>query len=118
MEQDRLLIVAMAEKCKAIVQNKPEDTRFALQQQLRPRHLLWMCNQILQHADDWPAIKLHRWLGFLQCGMMANLMLDMQGAKTMFNEAKKAYGKIGDDHDLVDHLDPEKTFEMDIGGQG
>jgi hypothetical protein len=118
MEQGRLLIAAMAERCKAIIQAKPEDTRFALQQELRPKHLLWMCHKVIEHADDWPAVKLHRWIGFVQCGMMANLMLDLAAAKAMFSEAKKSYGEIGNDLDLVDHLNPESSFDLEIGGQG
>jgi hypothetical protein len=118
MEQTTLLIVAMAEKCNAILSGKAEDARFALQKQLRPKHLAWMSKQIVKHADDWPAVKLHRWLGFIQCGMMANLILDLDGAQSMFNEAKKAHGNIADDIDLVDHLDSDSSFEIDLGGQG
>src|SRR5580704_1825023 len=36
-----------------------------------------MCKRIVKHAEDWPAIKLHRGLGFIQAGMIANLMLDL-----------------------------------------
>jgi hypothetical protein len=118
MDQATLLIVAMAEKCKAILETKVEDTRFALQRQLQPKHLLWMTKQIIKHAEDWPSVKLHRWIGFVQCGMMANLILDIDGAQSMFNEAKKAHGNIADDLDLVDHLDSDSSFEIDLGGQG
>jgi hypothetical protein len=73
MDQATLLIVAMAEKCKAILETKGED---------------------------------------------ANLILDIDGAQSMFNEAKKAHGNIADDLDLVDHLDSKSSFEIDLGGQG
>jgi hypothetical protein len=36
----------------------------------------------------------------------------------MFHEVKKAYGATSEDQDLIDHLDPNNPFEMDIGGQG
>jgi len=73
-----------------------------------------MCDKIEDHADDWPVTKLHRWVGFVQCGMMANRMLDLDGAKAMFDEAKTAYGGGGEDEEFIDHL----SGEMDIGGQG
>jgi hypothetical protein len=62
--------------------------------------------------------KMHRWIGFVQAGMMANRMLDLDGAKAMVDKAKNAFGEIREDHDLGDHLDPQSSFEMDIGGQG
>jgi hypothetical protein len=117
VDQANLLVVAMAERCLNIVQNKPEDVRFGLPESLRPDHLRWMCKVIVEHAEDWPAIKLHRWLGF-QAGMFANLMLDLDGAKAMFNKVKEQYGSVTKDQDLLDHLDPTKSFEMEIGGQG
>jgi hypothetical protein len=64
-----------------------------------------MCDNIQQHAEHWPSTKLHRWIGFVQAGMMANRMLDLDGAKAMFDKAKNAFGEIKEDHDLVDHLD-------------
>jgi hypothetical protein len=37
----------------------------------------------------------------------------------MFDEAKRAHGEASDDlEDLLDHLDPTNSFELDIGGQG
>jgi hypothetical protein len=50
--------------------------------------------------------------------MIANLMLDLEGAKIMFNKVKEQYGAVGKDRDLLDHLDPMTSFEMEIGGQG
>jgi hypothetical protein len=118
MDQADLLVRAMAERCLNILQDKPEDARFALPATLRPEHLRGMCKQIVEHAEDWPASKLHRWIGFVQAGMIANLMLDLEGAKIMFNKVKEQYGAVGKDRDLLDHLDPMTSFEMEIGGQG
>lgn len=118
MEQPHLLVRAMAERCLRIIQDKPEDVRFGLTAPLRPDHLRWMCKLIVEHAEDWPATNLHRWLGFVQAGMIANFMLDLDGAKAMFNKVKDEYGPIAQDQDLLDHLDPKKSFEMEIGGQG
>ena len=50
--------------------------------------------------------------------MIANLMLDLDGAKVMFNKIKEEYGSIAKDQDLIDHLDPTTSFDIEIGGQG
>ena len=118
MEQANLLVVAMAERCQRIIQEKAEDVRFGLPESLGPDHLRWMCKLIVEHAEDWPAIRLHRWLGFVQAGMIANFMLNRSGAKAMFNKAKEEYGSIAQDRDLLDHLDPTTSFEIETGGQG
>jgi hypothetical protein len=113
MKTAHRLIVAMAAQCRALIQQSAGASP-ALGGPLQPEHLLWMCDRIEDHAEDWPATKLHRWIGFVQCGMMANQMLDLDGAKAMFDQAKIAYGGSGEDEDLVDHL----SVEMDLGGQG
>jgi len=116
MDQDSQLITAMAEQCRTLIQNSPQNTPelpFSLQRQ----HLLWMCNQIENHAEQWRVSKLHRWIGFIQAGMLANKMLDLDSAKAMFAEAKAAY-RVEADEDLVDHLNPSSSFELDLGGQG
>jgi hypothetical protein len=118
VDQANLLVVAMAERCLKIIQDKLEDVRSGLPEPLRPKHLRWMCSLIVEHAEDWPAINLHRWIGFIQAGMIANLMLDLDGAKAMFNKIKEEYGSIAKDQDLIDHLDPQSSFKMDLGGQG
>ncbi len=107
------LIVAMAAQCQRLIQQSAA-TAAPLRGALHPKHLLWMCDKIEDHADDWPATKTHRWIGFVQCGMMANGMLDLAGTKAMFDEVKIAYGGAGEDEDLTDHL----SVEMDLGGQG
>src|SRR5262245_59742882 len=107
------LIVAMAMQCRRVIEQSAVTAR-PLQGALHPKPLLWMCDKIEDQDSNWPATKLHRWIGFVQCGMMANRMLDLDGAKTMFDEAKVAYGGAGEDEDLTDHL----SAEMDIGGQG
>jgi hypothetical protein len=118
VEQPNLLIRAMAERCQRIIQDKPGDTRFGLPEPLCPKHLRWMCKEIVEHAEDWPAVKLQRWIGFIQAGMIANFMLNLEGVKAMFNSVKEQYGSVADDQDLLDHLDPSSSFEMEIGGQG
>lgn len=117
MDNSTLLILAMAEQCKALI-DKAEFDDSTMPQALHSKHLLWMCERVSKHAGEWPATKLHRWIGFVQCGMMAIGVLDFDGAKSMFDEAKNAYGGHGDDEDLLDHLNPNSSFELEIGGQG
>jgi hypothetical protein len=118
MDNISLLVVAMAEQCRSLIQqwDKPAPS---LPKALQPKHLLWMCDQIDKHAECGPATKLHRWIGFVQAAMLANRMLDLDGLKAMFDEVKRAYGESSEDlADLVDHLDPTSAFKLDIGGQG
>jgi hypothetical protein len=115
MDNASLLVTAMARECKDQIlawQARESD----LPTPLQPQHLLWMCDTIEKHTEDWPATKLHRWIGFVQCAMMAHRMFDLEGAKAMFDKAKTAHGEVNED--LVDHLDPKNSFEFDIGGEG
>jgi hypothetical protein len=115
MDTASLLIKAMAEECRGLILrwNKPD---LDLPEALQPKHLESMCDRIEKHAEDWPAARLHRWIGFVQCAMMANRMLDLDGIKAMFDKVKNAYGEANED--LRDHLDPKDYFEFDIGGEG
>ncbi len=118
MENADRLVVAMTEQCRRLIQqwDKPAPE---LPKALQPKHLLWMCKKIEEHAEDGPATKLHRWIGFVQGAMLANRMLDLDGLRAMFDEAKAAHGETNEDiEDLTDHLDPTSSFEFDIGGQG
>lgn len=118
MTQTSSLVLAMAERCRAVIRQSTKlDSD--LPQPLHSRHLLWMCDQISERADEWPTTKQHRWIGFIQCGMLANRMLDLKGAKAMFDEAKSTYADSGaEEDDLLDHLDPNCSFSLDLGGQG
>ena len=117
MSDSRLLIAAMARECRALIHGTG-GTGHGLPGELRPEHLLGMCQRIERHAKDWPETKLHRWIGFVQCGMMANGMLDIVGIKKMFDGIKKIRAVSGIDEELIDHLDPDNSFELDIGGEG
>ncbi len=115
MENQNVLFAAMAERCRAMIQKSPETRD--LPEALRPGHLLWMCGKIERHADAWPASRVSRWIGFVQCSMMANGMLDLAAARAMFDDAKMAHGGDREDADLIDHLDASATFEMELGGE-
>ena len=115
MDQSSLLVAAMAEECRRIIQQWP-DQDSDLPKSLRRPHLERMCERIEKHADDWPATRLHRWIGYIQCALIANRVIDLAEAKRMFDRAKIAYPEA--DTDLLDHLDPNNSFELDIGGLG
>lgn len=115
MDNTRLLIVAMAAQCQGMILASPARN-LELPSPIQPKHLLWMCRKIQDHADDWHANKLNRWIGYVQCAMLAHRMIGLDEAKAMFDKAKAAHGDTGED--LLDHLDPTSDFEVDIGGQG
>jgi len=115
MADSVVLIAAMAERCRDMIL-RSDEPGLDLPTSLQPKHLHWMCREIVQHARDWPATRLHRWIGFVQGAMIANRMIDLDRAKAMFDEVKTAYGE--NDEDLLDHLNPDDFFEFDIGGQG
>ena len=115
MDNAELLVVAMAQKCRDLIQEW-ETPDLDLPTALQPKHLLWLCDKIDEHAEDGPATRLHRWIGFIQGAMMAHRMLGLDEARAMFDQAKKAYGETSDD--LLDHLDPKSSFKVDIGGEG
>ena len=110
-----MLVAAMAQRCKKLIVDGDRSTR-GLLPSLQPTHLEWMCDQIEKHSGDWPATKLHRWIGFAQAAMIANHMLDLAGAKAMFDSNPTEAGDV--DQDLLDHLDPSSTFELELGGEG
>jgi hypothetical protein len=117
MQDQAPMIAAMAEKCRSMIQASG-ITGGDLPKALRPPHLVWMCDRIEKHADDWPATRLHRWIGFVQSAMLANRIVDLAGAKAMFDALKNAYRQTSDDPDLTDHIDPDSSFEFEVGGQG
>jgi hypothetical protein len=115
--QNVTLITAMAERCATEIGNS-SCRGVDLATPLQPQHLLWMCSQIQEHADDWNSARLHRWIGFIQAAMLANRMIDLTGLRAMFDAAKNAHGAVDHDCDLVDHLDVDSYFELELGGQG
>lgn len=116
MDNATLLIVAMVEQCRALIQQS-DRTVCDLPDCVGTSHLLAMCNEIESNAETWPSTKLHRWIGYIQCGMLANRILDIGAAKSMFDAAKRAYGSDQADQDMLDHLNPNNSFRLDIGGE-
>ena len=114
--QDTHLMTEMIEKCRRVILDQDEHALEDQPRPLRRTHLIGMCNRMIDHVDDWPAVKLNRWIGFIQCALIANRSLDLEGAKQMFNRAKKTSGESA--QDLLDHLDPDSPFEFELGGEG
>ncbi len=77
-----------------------------------------MCNQIQEHAQNSSLLRLHRWIGFVQAGILANRMLDLDQIKAMFDAAKQLHCASAEDQDLIDHLNVASSFKFDLGGQG
>ena len=77
-----------------------------------------MCETICECIDEWPLAKLHRWLGYLQAGLIANGIVDEVRARRVSVELHSDLGTVVEDSDLADHLDPAHPFCMDIGGEG
>jgi len=117
MDDTRLLIAAMAARCHDVIRASNEEEK-NLPVALHPRHLLWMCSQIQEHAQNSSLLKLHRWIGFVQAGILANRMLDLEQTKAMFDAAKQMQRATTEEQDLVDHLNVHSSFEFDLGGQG
>jgi len=116
MDSASQIVVGMAEECRVLIEGSKQSDP-SLPTPLQAGHLLWMSRQIAEHADEWPVTKLHRWIGYVQCGMVANRLLDFDGAKAMFQKVRKASDGGGLDQDLIDHLDPENVFRLEIGGE-
>jgi hypothetical protein len=117
MQAARNQIAAMAAECCAVLKQSNDDEP-KLPRPLHSTHLLWMCGQIQTQAKNWPVSRLHRWIGFVQAGILTNRILDLDAIKAMFDEVKRSTAAIAEDVDLIDHLDVEHTFSLDIGGQG
>ena len=111
MSNQILLLREMVDQCRQLVRRLPgADSNMPLP--FRQEHLFWMCDQLNEHTESWPETRLHRWIGFIQAALLANDVLDLDGLKNMFDKAKVAYGKMGED--LFDHLNPDSTFEFDM----
>ena len=44
--------------------------------------------------------------------------LDLEQIKAMYDEVTKAHHLSSEDQDLVDHLDVQSSFKLDLGGEG
>lgn len=57
---------------------------------LHPVLLLWMCDLLEKNANAWPDMKMQRWIGFVQCGMYANDMIDFDDVLEMCEQPEFA----------------------------
>jgi hypothetical protein len=79
--QDTHLMTEMIEKCRRVILDQDEHALEHQPRPLRKTHLIRMCDRMIDHVDDWPAVKLNRWIGFIQCALIANRSLDLEEAK-------------------------------------
>lgn len=115
MDNNRLIITAIVEQCRRLIQ-EAQITDSPLPAEVQPKQLLWMCEQVEENAESGSISRLHRWMGFIQAGMLANRIIGLDDLKSLCDELKVAH-QMGC-QDLFDHLDPTNAFELDIGGQG
>lgn len=52
-----MVMAAMAERCRRLIVEWGQPAA-ELPPSLLPAHLIWMCDQINSHVDDWPATRL------------------------------------------------------------
>ncbi len=117
MDSSRRLAVAMAEECRCLILSC-EQAGADLPGALRPERLVWMCDQVEEHVEQWPVTRLHRCIGFIQCAMLAHKMLRLDELTEMFDTIQLAQETANRDlDDLRDHLDPKSSFEFDLGGE-
>ena len=115
MDNADQLVLAMAQECKRVI-DQWHESESELPSSIRRAHLLLMCERIERNAEQWPTSKLNRWIGFIQCALIANRVIDLSDAKKMFDRVKIAFPES--DEDLLDHLNPFDSFGLDLGGQG
>ncbi len=113
--QKTVLMREMIDVCQDIIDNHA-DPSVELPPSVSSEHLSWMCRRLNKHIEEWSIAKMNRWIGFIQCAMIANRMIDLDGVKAMFDKAKFAFGEPS--QELLDHLDPDSAFRFDLGGQG
>lgn len=104
----------MAGVCRELIRRNVSMPVSDLPETLKVDQLSWMLDQICLHAGDWSAAKLHLWIGFVQCGMIANGILESTILSEMFGQLRAACNV---DQDLIDHLNQEDSFSLDIGGE-
>lgn len=85
------LTLEIVQQCKKrIVEwQKSNKSNESLPECLQPNHLLWMCDLI--QGNDWPETKSHRWIGFIQAGMICSEIIDLEEAKSIVSKAKETF---------------------------
>jgi hypothetical protein len=121
MERSNLLAVEIADRL-AIRLNQYVETfgeehcEKDFDKYTSPLWLLWMCERIGKHYEDWPVTKLHRWVGYIQGVMVANGMSSVDLEKQTVQDARIWFPEEID-QELDDHNNPDIKFRLDIGGE-
>jgi hypothetical protein len=58
-----------------------------------PAYLLWMCDQIVEKSQEWPATRLHRWVGYIQGCLVHGGISTLEDEKTAVREVKKSFSE-------------------------
>ena len=110
---DTARLRTMVERCRTAIAASATSREV---QPVPPAHLTWMCDQLDENVDQWSAVKVARWIGFLQCALIADRILDARHVGVIFADAR---GGLHDARrDLLDRLAAEEPFEFDLGGEG
>lgn len=118
MSETLLPPVQMARKCQDLLQ-KHGGPCLPVPPSLNPLHLKRMCEQIESLVNAGKVKKAHRWIGFIQAGLLALGILDLTGLQEMFDDLKlDVADRDSDLENLLDHLDPDSAFEFELGGEG
>lgn len=67
----------------------PRPPRF--QKDTDPEYLVWMCEQIITNAAEWPATKSHRWVGYVQGCLVSHGLSNVKTEADLVREAKKTF---------------------------
>ena len=96
----RELAVKLAESIlmdlKASFEQDPGDPVWhadgnSLQEALRPSYLMWMCETVIAKKDEWVATRLHRWIGYIQAGLLLSGITGLEHEKDRVRDLKKEF---------------------------
>lgn len=54
------------------------------------RYLIWMCQKIIENADDWEEDKTHLWIGYVQGVMVCRQLTTVENQRNLVRELKTA----------------------------
>lgn len=112
MNQSALLAVEAARHCRERIVAWKLDTNVT---DLLVDKTLSMCHDIERHTEEWPIVRVHRWLGFIFGVLAAREILSREKQSAMMRALFISYPESGDDA-LRDDQDPGHPFCVDIGG--
>ena len=119
-QKQRLTQLAIAQDLESLLPSNMEAAKAAdVEEHTTPPHIKWMTIQVQEHFDDpgWSICKLSRWNGIAMGCIVANMFASAQTTQEIVHRAKLSHGEQVD-HDMIDHLDEDYPFELDLGSDG